>query len=435
AVRRLAPPALRVFGGTTANYWDWRGGWFVPDVELPRDLASLPRMNVSLDKWKALLTAAGASPVFDLNIVTSTLEDQLAMLKAAEDLGLPVKRVELGNELYQSAGPVVDRFPTPSDYGREAARWIDAIKARYPEAKVAVVGALARQGSRPTERKTSWNRGVRETVGSVDGITLHLYFGAGIEGEGKIGEATATGSSADKGSGTATASEKAAAQAVVTATRKRLDEFRNVDLAALPPGAKAWVSEFNLFDRDSFVPGTWLHGLVVAQIAMALSNEPRVDLALMHALVGNPVFAAVFGRSPDSSSASVEGPSDEQGPGFRAGSRHGTSFADTAAGTAIGRFFTAARGASTAQPLAFAGATSELTGVAYETPTGRKLVLANLGPQERAVDFESLAPGAPFTTESARPLTFVGGPSDVEQRSATAQRPVVLPAYSLTLVG
>ena len=103
SLRALSPSSIRVFGGTTANYWDWRTGSLLTTVALPKDLATLPPAGMTLDRWKAMLDAAGATPIFDLNVVSSTLSDQLAMLHAAQSMGMPVQRVELGNELYQSA--------------------------------------------------------------------------------------------------------------------------------------------------------------------------------------------------------------------------------------------------------------------------------------------------------------------------------------------
>jgi hypothetical protein len=38
AAADLAPGALRVFGGTTANYWNWRKGQFYDRHGVPREL-------------------------------------------------------------------------------------------------------------------------------------------------------------------------------------------------------------------------------------------------------------------------------------------------------------------------------------------------------------------------------------------------------------
>ena len=95
---------------------------------------------IHLSDWAQLVSAANAQPVFDLNVVTSNLSNQLAMLHRAEDLGMPILRVELGNEVYLNTPVLVRRFPTPQAYGRTATRWIHAIKRNFPHAQVAVTG-------------------------------------------------------------------------------------------------------------------------------------------------------------------------------------------------------------------------------------------------------------------------------------------------------
>ena len=132
AAAGLAPGAIRVFGGTTANYWNWRQGHFYDRHGVPRVLRRANRRmsRIYLSDWAELVDQANATPVFDLNLVTSRLSSQLAMLRRARDLGMAIRRVELGNELYDHA-PLIDRaIPTPKAYARKANRWIRAIKRR-----------------------------------------------------------------------------------------------------------------------------------------------------------------------------------------------------------------------------------------------------------------------------------------------------------------
>ncbi len=67
------------------------------------------------------------------------------MLRAAQDLGMPIRRIELGNEIYLNTPVLVRRFPTPQAYGRTATRWIHAIKRKFP--------ARAGRGDRARRRK------------------------------------------------------------------------------------------------------------------------------------------------------------------------------------------------------------------------------------------------------------------------------------------
>jgi hypothetical protein len=92
---------LRYPGGSTANYWDWRSGWCVPNsssiLQYPSWCGQLGR-NYSLEEFGRLLAGAGpaATAVWDLNLMTSSIAEQLSMLEAANALGMPVTHVELG---------------------------------------------------------------------------------------------------------------------------------------------------------------------------------------------------------------------------------------------------------------------------------------------------------------------------------------------------
>jgi hypothetical protein len=179
AVAGLHPGAIRVFGGTTANYWDWRSGKFFDRPGVPPRLRRVSRemSPIHLSDWARLVTDADAIPVFDLNLVTSGLRDQLAMLDTAQRLGMPIRRIELGNELYYSAPLVVDAMPTAASYGRKATRWIAAIKARFPGVRITAsgFGYPRRPGD---ERQTGWNRGLRRTLRGESALSFHDYWPA-----------------------------------------------------------------------------------------------------------------------------------------------------------------------------------------------------------------------------------------------------------------
>src|SRR5262245_53193346 len=95
AVAGLRPGAIRVFGGTTANYWDWRSGKLMDVRGVPPRIRRVARemSPIHLADWAQLVKDANAIPVFDLNMVTSSLSDQLDMLSTAAQLGMPIRRI------------------------------------------------------------------------------------------------------------------------------------------------------------------------------------------------------------------------------------------------------------------------------------------------------------------------------------------------------
>jgi len=287
----LQPQNIRLFGGTTANYWDWRAGGFVSGPGVPREIAKYNNKDdgkdgeddgtLSLETLAGAVKAGGSAPVYDLNMLTSTLEEQLAMLRAAKSLGLPVERVELGNEFYLDSGSNklnVKVFPDGAAYGTEATRWISAIKAEFPAAKVAVLGATSRNpagtiGNNP--RRNGWNASLLSTVRGEDAVTFHNYFPTGLKPEQEI-------------------DSPATAAAVTDAARLRLQQLRAEDLTDLPDGVEAWVTEWNLLDDTGRAQGRWVHGLAVAVYGAGLLAEPDVTLTDVHSLVGSIPTAAVY---------------------------------------------------------------------------------------------------------------------------------------------
>ena len=155
---KFGPGMLRYPGGTNANYWDWRKGWFQPG----RWPAEKPKpVDDKIGVFKTGLTAAGSAPLFVLNVLTyqgavgsaalngAMLRGQTAFLRAAAAAGMPVTKVELGNELYLNGavnhGPhgrdYANRFPTAADYASQMNTWIAALHKDFPGVQVAAVAA------------------------------------------------------------------------------------------------------------------------------------------------------------------------------------------------------------------------------------------------------------------------------------------------------
>ncbi|HEY2277500.1 MAG TPA: hypothetical protein VGI00_04045 [Streptosporangiaceae bacterium] len=171
---KFAPGVIRYPGGTVANYWSWPDGWFQPG-KWPGEPAEA--VNDTLPVFRTGLAAAGARPLFDLNTVTingaigsatdnpAQLDQQLQALQSAAGDGLPVKMVELGNELYQSGyistGPdgqdYAKRFPSAADYATQMNAWISALHSAFQGVKVAAVATDANDVNGISRRRSTWN--------------------------------------------------------------------------------------------------------------------------------------------------------------------------------------------------------------------------------------------------------------------------------------
>jgi hypothetical protein len=422
ALGALGPQALRVFGGTPANFWDWRAGTFVSGAAVPSALAAeRGRVRITLGDWARVARAASAGPVYDLNLVTSTLGEQLAMLHAARGLGLPVTRVELGNELYLPR--YAARFPTGADYGREASRWLAAIKSAFPGVRVAAVGYLRPDipGVGEDSRERDWNEGLLRTLRGEDALTFHAYLSSGL------------------GPGQRPLDQRAAA-AMLAVPRMRASRLR-AQLAALPSGVSGWVTEFNLFDRRAAAQASWAQGLDVAAFALALLSDPRVDQADLHALVSSAPFGAIF---PDTAGLDFGAPraSGARAGGFQAPVAHSpqtTAFGRSAGGAALALVLDGLRGASTGQPLSFAStsipapaAPGTLLGEQFQHGAHTAAVLVNLGPQPAAIALPATLAGASWRQLAAAPAALVSGPASLHRdRGRVLGRRMILAPYAV----
>lgn len=398
AAARLSPGAIRVFGGTTANYWNWRTGKFYDRHGVPRQYRRAHRRMspIHLDDWARLVRGANAVPVFDLNLVTSSLSDQLAMLRAADDLGMPIRWVELGNELYLPA-PLVNRaIPGGRAYGRKATRWIAAIKAEFPQAQVAAAAFGNTRSSSGDARRRRWDWRMLGTLRGEDALTFHTYWRTT---RGRLSPARRS--------------------KALAAPLRRFAVLRWAARHKLPAGVAAWVTEWNVWHGSSLL-GTWANGLQNATYLLALLGEPWVRQADLHALIFRKPSAALF--------PNANGFGDQTST---------VPFAPTATGNALGVLHPLLSGGARVRRLTLQHAPridgTRLAAVRAVQVEGRGALLVNLTGRERGVRpaGESLCAG---TLESvwARPgARITGHAGEVRRRTLEVQGSIRLPPYSV----
>ncbi|MDX1625564.1 MAG: hypothetical protein R3323_03530 [Wenzhouxiangellaceae bacterium] len=275
----LAPQLLRYPGGTVGDHFDWRAGWL--DIEtLPAELswwADVPERPLRPGDMSGVLRQVASEPVLAVNAFSSTAEEQAGMLRRFRDLLGVVPFVELGNEYYFDFPRYLQRYAEPADYAREMNDWLPVLRQAAPEAEFCVIAASPHSAS-ASQRQRDWNEAVFGIVDGVDAACFHPYFG------------TLTRSELESPDGMAR---------LFSIPFRRWERFRDTELAALPTGWQAWITEYNLFAPDD--PGvrdTWLHGLLHALYTMLLMEDERITMLLSHQLAGNPSFAAIRTRFP-----------------------------------------------------------------------------------------------------------------------------------------
>lgn len=357
AAKKLHPGNIRIFGGTSANLWGWRQGRLIgpplPGIEGYR--AGVPSSGISLDEILDVTREAGATPLFDLNLVSSTLADQIAMLRAAQRLGVPVKRVELGNELYSA--PYASVFADGRAYARAANRWIAALHHEFPGVLVAVDAAMP-DGS-TDERRAQWNRELFATMRDADAATLHQYFAPVTR-------------AADL-----TSSE---AQREVEAPTSQWRTRMLPALASIPSSLPVWVTEWNY--RQSVDPQTltWARALGNAEFAVRLAANRRVRLADYHSIVDGGGVG--FGALTVSTSRGQP-----------------TRYPFRADGAVLRVLTNSLNGCTRARAvgidaLAISGRDPSLVGISCEAPQGKPIVLVNPTRRSLRLDVSAVTVGS-----------------------------------------
>ena len=414
AVSDLRPQSIRVFGGTPANFWNWRTGTYVHSPLIPGSLAALrAHIKVSLAGWARIVHAGGASPVFDLNMFTSDLASQLAMLHAAARAGLPVRYVELGNELYMPQ--YASRFRNGSDYGRACTRWIAAIHRAFPGVAVAADAYPGSDsGSGPVDaREADWNAELLGTLHGASALTLHAYFVSGL------------------GPGASLASPLAA-ERLLKAPGRRWAALERL-MAGLPAGLPVWVTEWNLFDTVARVHGTWAQGLAVADFGLDLATAPRVVQSDYETLVDSAPFGALFGSTAGLQLSPVGGTSSASFRAVRDPAPATPLFGLSTGGVAMRALLGAAAGAKLARTLSFGSA--PVAGAAFGGPQGFSALILNLSDRPYTLSLPKLLRGLRYAEWWGRPITLVAGATSLHEGVGTTAARFGLEPFSLLQIG
>jgi len=167
----LEPSTIRWPGGTEADFYDWHNGL---DTQKPT------KVTFTLQDLAAAYRATGAIPIFDLNVLASdnatNPSDQIAMLKAAQQLGLPIDYVEIGNELYSNAPGVPQAFPDGSSYARTVSIYVRALRRAFPGVKIAADTIPFPEDKREMSWDAQLLAGLNGT-NAPDAFIVHFYPG------------------------------------------------------------------------------------------------------------------------------------------------------------------------------------------------------------------------------------------------------------------
>lgn len=437
-VKDLHPGVIRYPGGTVASYWDWKTGLLMENIELRDGWKNIePKNPIKLEDLKFACDKTGAKPVFVLNMMNSTIGNQMEMLREAKKIGLPVEYVELDNEIYLGEAFYVKKYASGKDYANEANNWIKMIKKEFPGVRIAAVGSSIKEGAAKKEKKyaertNNWNRDVMSVLKGADALTFHIYGGSGLN---YLANKSAGDEDSevvdDKISTLQSAFDKPGSDSFILGSPfLRWNNASIYDYKILPEGMKAWVTEYNLFEREGVMAGTWIHGLYAVSQTLLFMENPLTELICFHNLTTSAQFAAIFNNDQGFAKAYLK--------------KKNKPFNYTAAGYCLALSGKAMSEGGVANKLKFSNNTMRtaargqqypsLNGWIVKGKSGKKIILTNLSNKEATADFTKIISGnATWTQVSSDPRKQIASDTDVTKSNGTGVK-IVVPPYSVTLI-
>jgi len=276
SVKTMFPSVIRYPGGNVSNYWNWNSGWFYSqDVldtvfndtvyTMPNGWDNLNQIDIKPIRFNEALNQINADGIYVLNMMSSSLSDQLFELENAIDSGLFINRVELGSEFNHNNPFSEIKFPTAGDYAREANIWIDSIKNIMPNTKIGVVA-----GNRGPDfsRAWRWNDSICDIVNDADALIWHLYIYLHDDD-------------------TLFTNKQVLGYPFYKVPK--YEQWRGFqDSISSIQDYNIWVTEYNLFDKttDKRFANTWAHTLILAGMNDQLLQNQLIEIMIQHNVSG-----------------------------------------------------------------------------------------------------------------------------------------------------
>ncbi|MEO8147425.1 MAG: T9SS type A sorting domain-containing protein [Bacteroidia bacterium] len=291
ALKQLNASIYRFPAGAYSNWWDWKTGWFKapdqmpPGVIYPGSLILDYQYDNSLEKLKLSIDATGAKPIFLLNMISSTLDDQIALLYHAQCIGLPVEYAELGKEFYDDDPAIDTIFPNAEVFAQAVYTWTKEIVKHFPNIKVGWNASFEYDRfTSPYHKKITWNKRVAAVLQGYGASfpmansapSMYIFYGSANGGGGLPITTTAQ------------------CDNLMKSGYSVLDHLKTIEVPHLAAFPEIWISEYNLMDNGVGVHGTWAHGLFSTLVGMRLLEENKMSKGLLHNMIGDFVYSSLF---------------------------------------------------------------------------------------------------------------------------------------------
>jgi alpha-N-arabinofuranosidase len=194
ALRGVGIPLYRFPGGIHADYYDWRAG--IEPRNRRRNASNIftgrsESQPFGSPEFVDLIKATRADMLVTANYGTGSADDAGAWAKYFKDAGVPAKYWEVGNEIYladpNKEQPNGKRIAKAGEqYGRDFAKYRNAILAATPGVKVGLIGHID-DGAFPIAPggRGDWTeRMLREFKGDADFMAIHNAYAPVVINDG-----------------------------------------------------------------------------------------------------------------------------------------------------------------------------------------------------------------------------------------------------------
>jgi hypothetical protein len=246
ALCALHPDVLRFPAGTHAMYFDWETGKYTGAARFEK---GGEMRSGGIGEFFALARKCNARVSYVVNLYQDKPEKTRRLAEKIKSSGWSVAYWELGNEL--GAERYHDVFPTVDTYMKAARDHAAAIRAVFPDAKLAVC-------SEPGKMRSPWNKGLARQK-DFDAVVIHRYAGPNRQkrAEGKADQPP----------------QQSYSEMLTNSGPDRMsyeDDF---------PGKQIWLTEWGLFYMRTDIQNSLAHGIWMARSFVAVARETSIRYA------------------------------------------------------------------------------------------------------------------------------------------------------------
>ena len=170
---------------SSPDLWDWQNGWFYPQSTL--DTCCLDTLilswgqlnaniiNVTPLDFQNALNQVGTEGLYCINMISSSMSQQLSDLRFFRDNGVQFERIRLGDEMGKlNNHSSISYFPTAEDYALACDIYIDSIRSILPNTRIAV--SAGNFGGNYNPRAEFWNNALYNMSNPADAFRWSAFF-------------------------------------------------------------------------------------------------------------------------------------------------------------------------------------------------------------------------------------------------------------------